>query len=94
MFQSWEWVSSWYGHFGAGKHVQVLTVRDAGDRLVALAPCSRSSSHGGAVRLLHLLGRGNDLTEYVHVLAEPQYAATATRHLFEAWHRLSGQWDL
>src|SRR5262245_53074608 len=94
VFQSWEWASSWYAHFGDGKRLQVLSVRDANDRLVALAPCSRSSSHGGAVRLLHLLGRGNDLTEYVQVLADPHYAATATRALFEAWHRMSDQWDL
>ena len=94
VFQSWEWASSWYDHFGASKRLQILTVRDADDRLVALAPCSRSSSHGGAIRLLHLLGRGNDLTEYVQVLADPHYAATATRLLFEAWHRTSDQWDL
>jgi CelD/BcsL family acetyltransferase involved in cellulose biosynthesis len=94
VFQTWEWASSWYAHFGAGKHLHVLAVRDADGRLVALAPCSRSSTHGGAVRLLHLLGRGNDLTEYVQVLADPYYSAPATRALFEAWHRMSGQWDL
>jgi CelD/BcsL family acetyltransferase involved in cellulose biosynthesis len=94
VFQSWEWASSWYEHFGTGKRLQVLTVRDATGQLVAVAPCSRSSSHGGAIRLLHLLGRGNDLTEYVQVLADPHHAAAATRRLFATWHRMSDQWDL
>lgn len=57
LFQSWDWVTAWYQHFGAGVALDVLVVRDADGRLVGLAPCSRSSPMLG-LRLLHLLGRG------------------------------------
>jgi CelD/BcsL family acetyltransferase involved in cellulose biosynthesis len=94
VFQTWEWVTSWYEHFGHGKELLIFTVRNREGRLVALAPCSRSSSATGSFRLLHLLGRGNELTEYVQILARPQYEQVVTRLLFDAWHRMSNQWDL
>src|SRR4029077_12240513 len=94
VFQSWEWASSWYEHFGSDKSLQVLAVRDESGRLVALAPCSASSSHGGLFRMLHLLGRGNDLTEYVQILARPDHARSVAHLLFGHWHRTSDRWDL
>src|SRR5262249_46334144 len=94
VFQTWAWVTSWYEHFGEGKQLLIFAVRDGAGRLVALAPCSRSSSATGSFRLLHLLGRGNDLTEYVQILARPEQESAATRFLFEAWDRMSNQWDL
>src|SRR5262245_55523884 len=94
VFQTWAWATSWYDAFGEGKQLLIFAVRDAAGRLVALAPCSRSSSASGSFRLLHLLGRGNDLTEYVQILARPEHEPAATRLFFEAWHRSSNQWDL
>src|SRR5262245_60179518 len=89
VFQTWAWAASWYEHFGHGKQLLIFAVRDTAGRLVALAPCSRSSSATGSFRLLHLLGRGNDLTEYVQILARPEHLQAATRLLFEAWHCMS-----
>ena len=58
IFQSWEWVTGWYEHFGVGKDLLTFAVRDEQGRLVGLAPCSRASAEVGGFRLLHLLGRG------------------------------------
>jgi CelD/BcsL family acetyltransferase involved in cellulose biosynthesis len=92
VFQSWEWVASWYEHFGRDKQLQLLVARAADGKLVGVAPCSRS--RGGLFRLLHLLGRGNDLTEYVQILAHPDYAQPVTRLVLDAWDRAADQWDL
>lgn len=94
VFQSWDWVASWFEHFGAGRELLLFTVRDAGGRLVGAAPCSRARSAGGLLRLVHLLGRGNDATEYVQVLTTRADADAVAGALFDAWHRLSRSWDL
>jgi CelD/BcsL family acetyltransferase involved in cellulose biosynthesis len=94
VFQSWEWAVSWYAHFGHERLLRIFTVRDHDGRLIGLAPCSLSESRWGGFRLLHLLGRGNDLTEYVQILARPGYEQTIASCLFGAWHRASDEWDL
>src|SRR5262245_7656565 len=62
VFQTWEWVTTWYEHFGSDQDMFVLTVRDGQGRLVGLAPFSLSRR--GGVRVLHLLGLKSTLTEY------------------------------
>ncbi|HEV8309866.1 MAG TPA: GNAT family N-acetyltransferase [Methylomirabilota bacterium] len=94
VFQTWEWVTSWYEHFGEGKALRLLIARDEEGRLVGVAPGSRSSVGLGSVRLLHLLGRGNDFTEYVDAILHPAHADAVARAFFEAWDREGGAWDL
>jgi len=92
VFQSWEWVTSWYEHLGQNKDLLIFTARDDRGRLVGAAPCSRSRS--GGFRLLHLLGRGNDNTEYVQVVAQSGYTGAVTRAVFDGWDAISPEWDL
>src|SRR5262245_60525392 len=42
IFQTWEWVTTWYEHFGSAGEIFVLTVREGQGRLVGLAPFSLS----------------------------------------------------
>jgi CelD/BcsL family acetyltransferase involved in cellulose biosynthesis len=63
-FQTWEWQSLWQKHYGFGKKVQILTVREGND-LVGLAPFTISSwlwrvlrwSGGGPSDYLHPISR-------------------------------------
>jgi CelD/BcsL family acetyltransferase involved in cellulose biosynthesis len=41
IYLTWEWVSTWWDHFGAGKELHVLVVRDA-EGIVAIAPLQRA----------------------------------------------------
>ncbi|MGH7358120.1 MAG: GNAT family N-acetyltransferase, partial [Candidatus Rokuibacteriota bacterium] len=45
-------------------------------------------------RLLHFLGRGNDLTEYVDGLLRPDVADAVVDAVFERGHRERRRWDL
>jgi len=93
IYQTWAWVVTWYEHFANDKSLEVVVVRDREGRLVGVVPWSRSHALG-ALRLAHALGRGNDLTEYVDVLLDPDYAEEAVRAVFENWHRRRGEWEL
>ncbi|HEY8524287.1 MAG TPA: GNAT family N-acetyltransferase [Acidimicrobiales bacterium] len=41
VYLTWEWVTTWWSHFGAGNELHVVVVRD-GDGIVAIAPLQRS----------------------------------------------------
>jgi CelD/BcsL family acetyltransferase involved in cellulose biosynthesis len=94
IYQTWAWVVTWYEHFGDDKTLEVLVLRDAEGRLVGIAPWSRSVQALGRLRLVHSLGRGNDLTEYVDALLHPDHADAAVRAIFEHWDERRGEWEL
>lgn len=92
VFQTWEWVTTWYECFGSRGTLRLLAVRDAAGRLVGVAPGSLSGAVG--LRLLHLLGRGNDVTEYVDAILHPDCEQEAGAAMFDAWHAGRGGWDV
>jgi CelD/BcsL family acetyltransferase involved in cellulose biosynthesis len=95
VFQTWTWVVTWYEHFARDKRLQVAVARDAGGRLIGVVPLSTVVSPPviGA-RLLHLLGRGNDMTEYVDGLVRPEHAGAVAGAVFDVWDHRRRAWDL
>ncbi len=53
-FQTWEWQSTWYGHFGRSKRPHVWTLREGND-LIGLMPMTESR---GPWRALRSMGSG------------------------------------
>ena len=94
IYQTWAWVVSWYEHFGENKRLQVLAARDADGRLAGVVPLSTTSPTPVGPRLLHFLGRGNDLTEYVDALLRPDVAWAIVDAVFERGDRERRRWDL
>src|SRR5581483_8928555 len=94
VYQTWAWVVSWYEHFGADKRIAVAAARAGGRRLVAVVPLSAAGGGPAGARLLHFLGRGNELTEYVDGLVRPEHAGAVTRAVFDWWDARRRQWDL
>lgn len=92
VFQSWDWVVTWYEHFAADGSLRVLAVRDGDGRLVGVVPCSLTVRRG--VRWLYLLGRGCDLTEYVDAIVHPDHADLVARAVAESWDGDAANWDL
>jgi len=70
-FRSWEWLATWWEHYGVEGELYVLTARDGKGRLRGILPLYRecSASHGG---LLQWLGSGEVCTDYLSVLALEQ----------------------
>ncbi len=71
-FRRAAWLHNWWRHYGAGRELFVLTVRNARDQLVGIAPCYVESSvrHGRVVRLL---GDGVVCSDHLGLLATPEY---------------------
>jgi CelD/BcsL family acetyltransferase involved in cellulose biosynthesis len=57
LFASWEWISTWWRHFGGGGTLAATVARERdGGRVVAIVPLYRCSR--GPLRLLRFVGHG------------------------------------
>jgi CelD/BcsL family acetyltransferase involved in cellulose biosynthesis len=86
-FLSWEWLYTWWRHFGGGGQPHVVAVR-AGGALVALAPWFVEPQALAALRLmptLRWLGAGDVGSDYLDVVLRPGFVpealAEVTDHL-------------
>lgn len=62
-FQTWEWQSTWWKHFGRGRRAHIVLVHD-GDTLVGIMPLIRS---GLPWRTLRAMGGGP--SDYLHPIS-------------------------
>lgn len=90
LFQTWEWQSLWWEHFGHGR-LWILAVRE-GERLVGLAPLFRAPYHGLPLRRLSFLGTG--ISDYLDVITLPEYAPACREAFLGHLARRRGWWDL
>ena len=72
MFLGPEWLEPWWKHFGAGRELATICVREGG-RLIGLLPLfiERARLGGIELRRLAFLGDGQTGCDYLDVLAEP-----------------------
>ena len=58
VFSTWEWLSSWWEHFGKGRRLRVLVAREK-DEIVGIAPLMLSNHdfmHFGGIREIGFIG--------------------------------------
>ena len=72
MFLGPEWLEPWWKHFGAGRELATICVREGG-RLIGLLPLflERARLGGIELRRLAFLGDAQTGCDYLDVLAEP-----------------------
>lgn len=93
IYQSYHWNKTWWEHFGGGKKLHVVTITDAQNTLIGIAPFFRDTiTLGGKVvfSALRLLGstvsvpEGNNLlglhpySDYLDLILKPGYEALTT----------------
>jgi len=66
-FQTWEWASLWWKHFGKGRRAQVLCVQE-GDETVGIAPLYATRT--GMGRVLRWIGTG--ISDRLGIVATPE----------------------
>ncbi len=71
-FRGWEWLSTWWRHYGAGRELAVLAVVDDCGTIVGAAPwyVEHIGSRG---RVLRTLGAGEVCSDYATVLCTPDF---------------------
>jgi CelD/BcsL family acetyltransferase involved in cellulose biosynthesis len=88
LFLTWEWLHTWWTHFGKHRRLFLVTVR-SGSQLVAIAPLTSRRIWVGplAVPILEFAGTGTIGSDYLDVIVrrtcETEALATLTAFLFE-----------
>ena len=67
-FQSWAWLYSWWEHYGVGRELRLITVRQ-GELLVGLVPLMLERRFGFG----SLLFVGTGITDHLDVLVRDGY---------------------
>jgi CelD/BcsL family acetyltransferase involved in cellulose biosynthesis len=67
-FLTWEWLHTWWRHFGTRQSLRLLVVRD-GDTVVALAPFHLASATLYWFSRLEFLGTGEAGSDYLDIIA-------------------------
>lgn len=89
IFASWEWISTWWEHFGRGE--QLVASRRATDgTLVALVPLYRATV--GPLRLLRFMGHGTG--DQLGPIAAQRDATLAGETLVQAVAETRPAWDV
>ena len=80
VFKTWEWLSTWWDHFGQDRHLMVVAVRSQ-DRLVGILPLYRWRSR--PLRVLRFLGHavGDELGPVCAPADRPLMASALRRVL-------------
>ena len=95
VFLSFEWMFTWWKHWGKERHLAIIAVRDPQGGMVALAPLSierRSASELGARRLSFLADRyvGSD---YLGILVRPGWEEAAVEAIVSTVWLHRREWD-
>jgi CelD/BcsL family acetyltransferase involved in cellulose biosynthesis len=83
-FLTAEWLQAWWAHLAGSRTLHIITVRDAGDRLVAIAPLMAVHGPLGIFRRLEFLGTGNAGSDYLDVIARIGYERAAVQAIADA----------
>ena len=81
-FRRWEWLGTWWRHYGHDKQPFVLVVRD-GSRCVGVAPFFIEPAHSLG-HIIRIWGSGEVCSDHLSILAEPSSKA-AVGEAFARW---------
>ena len=82
-FATWEWVSTWWRHFGAGRPLRTLACREPDGRLVAIVPAFESTRR--PLRTLRFIG--HNLGDSLGPICAPADVGRTARALHAALRR-------
>ncbi|MGB9693576.1 MAG: GNAT family N-acetyltransferase, partial [Fervidobacterium sp.] len=84
VFLTWEWLSTWWKHFGAGRKLLLLAVEDDGE-IIALAPLMLSKYQLpilGTIRKIEFIGvRHSDYNNFIILKKEASCLKLIISHL-------------
>lgn len=80
VFATWEWATTWWRHFGAGRQLDLTGCYDEDDRLVGILPFYRTSAR--PLRVTRLVGY--PVGSRSHPVCAPEDRATTARGLVAA----------
>ncbi len=95
LFLSWEWLRAWWRHWGEGKELKLVLVRNETGSLIGVCPlCLTRSSGIWPVRTLRFLGSEMVGSDYLDAFAEPGLEAEVAGAILELLDTSRREWDI
>jgi CelD/BcsL family acetyltransferase involved in cellulose biosynthesis len=96
VFLTWEWISTWWRHYGHEDGLWLLAATDPAGRLIALAPWMRVRQHLGALgpRAIRFIGSGLVCPSHLCIIARPADQERACAALLAYLNEHQHQWDV
>jgi len=98
VFQTWTWQYTWWRHFGSGKTLQILLVKDRSrGEVIGIAPCYqhlRPAAPGITLRRIGLLGTRHADPDFLDLILAPGREAEALTALAQFWSDRRHLWDI
>jgi CelD/BcsL family acetyltransferase involved in cellulose biosynthesis len=94
IFLTWEWIKTWWRHFGPGQDLFLLTARDDQGRLVGIAPWMRVHQKQGPFALRRLAFIVFRLRVHLDIVARPNEKAEVCRAFADYLTAHSDLWDV
>jgi len=91
-FRTWQWLHSWWDHYGEDSDLYVLHVRDSSNQTVGIAPLflERTATRGC---VLQFLGSGDVCSDYISLLATDGQESSVAKAVAD-WLASDDGWDL
>ncbi|HEY1207451.1 MAG: GNAT family N-acetyltransferase [Bryobacteraceae bacterium] len=95
VFLSFEWMFTWWKHWGKSRELAMVAVRDSQGRLVGLAPFSIERNFPAALgaRRLSFLADAHVGSDYLGILARPGWEQAAVDTIASAVWTHRREWD-
>jgi CelD/BcsL family acetyltransferase involved in cellulose biosynthesis len=96
IFLTWEWVSTWWRHYGKEGALWILVVRDGAGEILGIAPWMRLRNGFGpfAVRRIAFIGSGIVYPAHLDLLAKPGAEEAVCAAVLHYLEQERGAWDL
>ena len=96
VFLTWEWVNTWVCVFREDRTLCVLTVYDAQDELLGIAPFVIENRSVGPLTARHMrfIGGGVVASDHLDVLARPGFDRQVCAACIEYLQGCKGEWDV
>lgn len=97
IFNSWEWLFSWWEAFGATKELLLLVWWNTeGTQVVGILPLYKTTESliaGAKVRVLRMVGDGSYDSDYLDLMLQPDYYDSIISD-FADWLSMNKEWDV
>ena len=93
-FLTWGWMASWWRHFGEGKRLEILAVRDHGE-LIGIAPFYLETVRvmGVPFRRLALLGDRGVGSDHLDLISRKGFEEDVASAVARFWREARPEWD-
>lgn len=91
VFLTWEWLSSWWFAYGAGKQLFVLVARSESGECLGIAPLYLERS--GRTRLLRFIGDGSHDSDYLDFIVLQGHEDAVFSAFIDFLNQVQKKWD-